>query len=376
MHRETSEWTIRMLVDFKHRINVDAEYQRAPVWSKAQRALLIDSILRDFDIPKIILRKQPEGSPFLFDVIDGKQRLTAIWGFFSNKFAIPKSADVFHHIGNLGGRYWKDLPEQAKDKLQFSNITISRITDVDSDAIRELFLRLQRGEPLNAAEKRNAMKGPVRDFVASRLAKHPLWETTRIRRARFGHEEHAAIALLIILKNGPTSLKSADLIELYEDHSFDSASREAQAAIKILDRLHAVTLHDHGFIRTRWGLVDMAISLMRLSQDGRHPSDQHVMDFFRVFERMRRRVSAFLSDLQANLVDELRRQDLEDLRPEDLDDLRDVSVIESSAGRGMTEDMLVYHMAFAREGASEQSVRTRSEIMYRQLVSYLNRLGD
>ena len=365
-----------MLVDFKDRINVDAEYQRAPVWSTAQRALLIDSILRDFDIPKIILRKQPEGSPSLFDVIDGKQRLTAIWGFFSNDFAILRSADEFPHLGNLGGCHWSDLPAQAKDKLQFSNITISRITDVDSGVIRELFLRLQRGEPLNAAEKRNAMKGPVRDFVADELAKHPLWETTRIRKARFGHEEHAAITLLLVLKHGPASLKSADLIELYGDRSFDPTGRDAQTTIEVLDRLHAVTSHDHGFIRTRWGLVDMAISLMRLSQDRRHPSDRHVMDFFRVFESMRRRVSAFLSDLQANLVDELRKQDLDDLRPEDLDDLRDASVLDSSSASGMTEDMLVYHMAFAREGASEQSVRTRSEIMYRQLVSYLNRLGD
>ena len=57
MRKETSEWNIRMLVDLQNRINVDAEYQRGKVWSRAQQALLIDSILRNFDIPKNLFTK-------------------------------------------------------------------------------------------------------------------------------------------------------------------------------------------------------------------------------------------------------------------------------------------------------------------------------
>ena len=44
MRKSTSEWSVRMLADFQHRMNVDAEYQRGKVWSQAQQALLIDSI--------------------------------------------------------------------------------------------------------------------------------------------------------------------------------------------------------------------------------------------------------------------------------------------------------------------------------------------
>ena len=360
MHRETNEWTIRMLVDFKHRINVDAEYQRAPVWSKAQKALLIDSILRDFDIPKIILRKQPEGSRFLFDVIDGKQRLTAIWEFFSNVFAIPRSAAPYPLLGNLRGKHWADLSVQAKDKLQFSNITVSRIADVDDDEIRELFLRLQRGEPLNAAEKRNAVKGPVRDFVAERLAKHSFWGLTGIRPKRSGREEHAAILLLIVSKNGPASLKSADLIELYEDSSFDPNGSEAQTTLRLLDVLSKVASYDEGYIRTRWGLVDLFISLLRLDQSGRRFSYSDVMTFFRDFEQSRREVSALLSDLQTNLVDEIRTTD----------DLSKISEL-FTLPKDIPKDMLTYHMAFAREGASEQNVRARADIMHTRIDKFL-----
>lgn len=84
MRKETSEWSIRMLIDLENRINVDAEYQRGKVWSEPQQALLIDSLLRNFDIPKIFLRKRSGESKYLFDVIDGKQRLTAIWPHHSS----------------------------------------------------------------------------------------------------------------------------------------------------------------------------------------------------------------------------------------------------------------------------------------------------
>lgn len=360
MHRETSEWTIRMLVDFRHRINVDAEYQRAPVWSKAQKALLIDSILRDFDIPKIILRKRPEGSRFLFDVIDGKQRLTAIWEFFSDAFTVSKSADDFPCLGNLGGKHWTALSGQAKDKLQFSNITVSRIAEADDDEIRDLFLRLQRGEPLNAAEKRNAGKGPVKDFVKDRLAKHSFWGLTGIRTARFGREEHSAILLLLVTKNGPASLKSADLSELYEDGSFDPSGSDAQTTLSLLDMLNEVASFDKGFIKTRWGLVDLSISLLRLNQDGHHFSSADVMRFFKKFEQDRRRVSEFLSDLQTSLVDELRTTE----------DLRKIGEL-STLPKDLPGDMLTYHMAFAREGASEQNVKARADIMYRRIDQFL-----
>ena len=169
MRKETSEWSVRMLADFEPRINVDAEYQRGKVWSRPQQALLIDSILRGFDIPKIYLRKRQDGGRVLFDVIDGKQRLTAIWRFFSDDFRLLKTQEAFPGLGILGGKCWSELPEKAKDKLQFANVTITKIEDASDEEIRELFLRLQKGEPLNAAERRNAMAGPVRDFVANIL---------------------------------------------------------------------------------------------------------------------------------------------------------------------------------------------------------------
>lgn len=357
MRKETSEWSIRMLADFEKRINVDAEYQRADVWSQPQQALLIDSIMRGFDIPKIFLRKLPDGSPYLFDVIDGKQRLTAIWKFISDDFCLLSDLDQFPDLGNLGGMRWSDLPDDAKDRFQFTNITVSKIEDATKDEIHELFLRLQKGEPLNAAERRNAMSGPVRDFVANNLVTHPVWNSIGLRSKRFGIHENSAIVLALVLKGGPTGLKGADLHRLYERKTFDPNGESAKRTIEFLDIIKQISDIKQKNIRTRWGLVDLLVVLMRLKAENKNINPQLIMDFFDKFEEERRSVSTVIADLQTKIVEF------------SIDDNLRTDEIETST---ISPDMLSYYLAFAREGANEANVSTRSNIMYQKLCSFMN----
>lgn len=349
-----------MLVDFKGRINVEEEYQRGNVWSTPQQALLIDSILRDFDIPKIYVHKMPPGAPHLFSVIDGKQRLTAIWRFFSDDFQLLQSDD-FPGLGDLSGMRWSDLPSEAKDELQFANISVSKIEQAGPEEVRELFLRLQKGERLNSAEKRNAMDGPVRQFVVERLVKHPLWRATGLSKRRFGIHEHAAILLALVRRQGPTAIKSADLEALYQDESFDPDGTEAARTTELLDLLSDIASCADGAIRTRWGLVDLAVSVMRLVDEGHEVPPDETMAFFQAFEARRREVAALLNELQTELVEKTLDESSEDEKI-------DIPSIES--------DMLAYHLGFSREGATEENIKTRSNIMHKQLVDHLGRTPE
>ena len=357
MRKETSEWTIRMLADFQSRINVEDEYQRGSVWSQAQQALLIDSIMRGFDIPKIFLRKLPDGSPFLFDVIDGKQRLTAIWRFVNNKFPFSAKCDPFPGVGDLRGKRWSELPDDAKDRLQFASMTVSKIDEGTDDEIRELFLRLQKGEPLKAAEKRNAIAGPVRDFVVDRLACHPLWPKTGIRESRFGWHEHSAIILAIVQHGGPTGLKGADLEQLYGVEDFDPEGTNALRSIELLDTLEKIIDAGQQTIRTRWGIVDLSISLIKLHAENRHVAPTQIMNFFEKFEAERRQVSQTLSDLQSEVVELSIDEDY---------------LFDEVKLPKIPRDMFDYFMAFSREGASQENIDKRSAIMFKRMCEYLD----
>ena len=356
MRKETVEWSIRMLVDLQPRINTDEEYQRGKVWSTPQQALLIDSILRGFDIPKIYVRKHPPGGNVLFDVVDGKQRLTAIWRFLSNEFPLHRNADDFPRLGNLSGKRWSQLPAEAQDVLQFSSVTVSAIEDASKEDVRELFVRLQKGEPLNAAEKRNAIAGPIRDFVAEHMSRHNFWPLTRIRQRRFGYEDHSAILLALVKKGGPTALKGADLQAMYEEEQFDEAGPYARRSIELLDELNRVAEFGPEVLCTRWGLVDLALCLLRASNEASPIDSAAVMEFYKAFEERRQQVASTLNDLQTQLQEKT-----------DEDEAKEMSLQVPS----IEPDMLSYHLAFTREGGMEENVRRRYEIMYQRMKERL-----
>ncbi|MCA3155559.1 MAG: DUF262 domain-containing protein, partial [Burkholderiales bacterium] len=74
-------------------VQTDPEYQRSSdVWTEEKKQLLIDTILNGFDVPKLYFHKFPTafifgGKEYEYAIIDGKQRLEAIWEFIDGKFA-------------------------------------------------------------------------------------------------------------------------------------------------------------------------------------------------------------------------------------------------------------------------------------------------
>jgi hypothetical protein len=70
-------WHIFQLT--KKKLNLTPSYQRGDVWRTGDRQKLIESILRGIPLPSLILLRKGGAAPD--DVVDGKQRLTAILRF-------------------------------------------------------------------------------------------------------------------------------------------------------------------------------------------------------------------------------------------------------------------------------------------------------
>ena len=87
MERNPKQHTIQTLVALYKRgkICLNPKYQRGPVWSVAQKRMLVDTILRNMDVPKIYFRKVSYDG-YRYEVVDGQQRLRTIVDFFGGKF--------------------------------------------------------------------------------------------------------------------------------------------------------------------------------------------------------------------------------------------------------------------------------------------------
>lgn len=169
----------------KNRINLEPPYQReGGVWSVEKQQLFIDSLINGYDVPKLYFHDiNAKDEPFLWAVIDGKQRLQAIWEYFSGKFGL---ADDFSFIGDARSiadgttpqksQRYQDFSDALKEFFKAKTVDVVEVLPQDEDEIEDLFSRLNNGEPLNAAEKRNAMPGQMVKMIRE-VANHPFFKS-------------------------------------------------------------------------------------------------------------------------------------------------------------------------------------------------------
>ena len=218
----------------RSKINTNPDYQRPAVWSKAQKQLLIDSMLREYDIPKMYMHKTGKDT---YDVIDGQQRLRTIWEFFSGEFALAKDADPVDGI-DIAGQKYDDLDMDLLDKLHSYNLDFVILDDVSDEEISEMFLRLQNGTTLKAQEKRNAYPGNMRNYI-KQLAAHPFFtDIVNFQNSRFSHEHVAAQLTLLTINGDICDIKDRNLNTMYiEYQDFDANGDIAKKVKRVLNYL-------------------------------------------------------------------------------------------------------------------------------------------
>lgn len=238
-----TQWTLQELYEKRDRINFPV-YQRGLVWSEKEQVLLIDSILRGIDIPKLYLeRKSDAGDEAAWEVIDGNQRIQTIIGFFDDEFAYR---DLLQsgELAEYDGKFFGQLREPERQVLRQYQLTIVEVTRVSDEEVRLLFQRLQQGMPLNSGELLNSIMGNMREFVIL-MSTQPFIKNTSITHRRFAKEQVCAQICnnsAFINKTGNfRSSKYDDLENLYRAHrDFDLLSAPAKGIMSVLAKLNEI----------------------------------------------------------------------------------------------------------------------------------------
>jgi hypothetical protein len=77
----------------KNKLLINRRYQRKLVWTQPEKQNLIISILKKYPIPLILLASMDNDD---YEIIDGMQRLNAIFGFIENEFSVNfEGKDLF-----------------------------------------------------------------------------------------------------------------------------------------------------------------------------------------------------------------------------------------------------------------------------------------
>ncbi|MFJ7238150.1 DUF262 domain-containing protein [Streptomyces olivaceus] len=155
------------------RLDLDPPYQRRSVWNLSFQQFFIDSLVRNYPAPTIFLQVDVYvDKPTIYRVIDGKQRLTALFDFKDDAFTTP---DTLDDIG-LAGLYYSELPQEVKLQILEYIFTVEQIKQASPGELNQAFDRLNRNVArLNKQELRHArFEG---EFIrkVEQLAEHPFW---------------------------------------------------------------------------------------------------------------------------------------------------------------------------------------------------------
>ncbi len=263
--------TIMRLYSEKDEIKLDPDYQRmGGVWTLEKKQLLMDSILNDYDIPKIYLhafsRDQKRADGYAYAVIDGRQRLEAIWQFIEGKYALSEDFiyqdDASIKLSKLG---YSDIAQTyPKIKIKFDSFVLPVVgvdTD-DNELIEDMFSRLNEAVPLNAAEKRNSLGG---DCVAAirEVALHEFFtRCVAFGNKRYQHREVAA-RLLFVEENLFSAGKLIDTKKEYLDalarNYHSNRGTEVQSfrasVFEVLDFMSGLFLERDELLRAQGNMV-------------------------------------------------------------------------------------------------------------------------
>ena len=151
-------FTVGKALAWRSAIDIDPPYQRpADAWDRRRQQRFIDSLLNGFDVPKFYLHdvRGGERPTIAYTVVDGKQRLTALWSYLEDGFGLADDfvstsapAGLEDEPRPAPGMRFSELAPQWRTALRQTYLSVVLIQDAKLGEIEELFARLNSGVPL------------------------------------------------------------------------------------------------------------------------------------------------------------------------------------------------------------------------------------
>lgn len=235
--RHLEQYTVADFLEFRstRRLRINEDFQRRSIWKPAAKVYLIDSILRGMPIPKLYFRTKvdAETQSSIREVVDGQQRLRAIFEFADNRLRLTRRAKEFN------GLRYSDLDEDLQQTFLAYNFAAEQLINASDEDVLEVFARINTYTmALNKAELRHAeFQGDFKWMVHEAAQRwSALWEDYRIvsigQRARMADDALMAQMFLIVTQ-GPTDGGAAYLHRAYKN--FDEGFPPADVVSEIVD---------------------------------------------------------------------------------------------------------------------------------------------
>ena len=211
------------------------DWQREKVWDQGMKQQLIDSILRGWKLPKFYFVKLSGDE---YEVVDGQQRLQAIYEFFGNE--LPLTRKAAEELGAPSPYCYKDLPAKLSDAFDDFEIEYDEIEGATEEELKEFFQRLQNGLRLTSSEKLNAVHSKLTTFCRETAAHSFFQGKVAVPNTRYAHFDIVTKAVAVEIEGLSVGQRYDDLKAVFESQAAFSPktaiAKRVVAALNFLDK--------------------------------------------------------------------------------------------------------------------------------------------
>lgn len=215
----------------RNQLDLSPPYQRRSVWSEKFKLDFVDTVLLNYPCPAIFLYEvvNPDGSYF-YKIVDGKQRLTTLFDFVSDKFVVSESSP----ISEVASSKFSNLSDDWKRHIWRYSFSVEFIEQENELVINSIFDRMNKNvAKLSHQELRHAKFSGVFSKISEEMSDYCLEELplnfpniAAQSRRQMKDVENASLMLLFV-EIGEKSMSQADLDHAYSEREDEWEKRHA-----------------------------------------------------------------------------------------------------------------------------------------------------
>ena len=254
-------------------------FQRRPVWTPQQKSYFMDTILRGFPIPVVVLRDtlNLDRLRSIKEVVDGQQRLRTLFTFIDSDCLrdFDSETESFNikriHNQEFASKTFSKLPAKIRTRiLEYEISTHVLPPDVDDRQVLEVFARLNSsGTPLNKQELRGAtyfgsLKTTMYSLAYENLDHWRTWKVLRSEEIARMEDVELVGDIFFTMLNGIQHITDKKRDDLYKQYDSEFENRDQlkhnfQQVIDQISDLYGEKMPDSVFHRPPMFLTLFAV---------------------------------------------------------------------------------------------------------------------
>ena len=179
------------------------------MWNLITKSGLVVSVLTDSFIPSIVLLKDKVGTNekgkdiFHYEILDGQQRLTSLFSFLSDEYALHGSIEPIEYDGftyDIAGKKFSELEPELQDAIKGYRFSIQALENYTFDEVEKLFFNINNGVALSTIQKAKPRLGQDNmEFFNKLLSGNFFGQSIHITEAQAKREDDLLLLLQMML---------------------------------------------------------------------------------------------------------------------------------------------------------------------------------